>query len=221
MSKWDARRRYSHTAGSTVFTPKLTSCMNLRQTGRISLLRVALNIMTCFSWGVALKISWTSRLMSTTRSKHSNKSRRLVFLHPVSRSAPSLTQLFQHFVALVQHKVFDVLQLEDLAVDQRQGATGCSHHNVRTVLLQHLLVLLNGHAAEEHRHLDARHVLGEALVLFADLKGQFSGVAHDKDWHLEENKCIEVAVLKMKRIFIFIRFFFYSAKIKKTNKFYK
>lgn len=46
---------------------QLTSCMNLRQTGRISLLRVALNIMTCFSWGVILKISCTSRLMSGAR----------------------------------------------------------------------------------------------------------------------------------------------------------
>lgn len=46
-----------------------TSCMNLRQTGRISLLKVALNIMTCFSWGVMRKISWTSRRMSTRKRK--------------------------------------------------------------------------------------------------------------------------------------------------------
>lgn len=43
----------------------ITSCMNFLQTGRISLLRVALNIITCFSWGVLRKISWTSRRMST------------------------------------------------------------------------------------------------------------------------------------------------------------
>ena len=41
-----------------------TSCMNFRQTGRTSLLRVAENIMTCFSTGVILKISCTSRLIS-------------------------------------------------------------------------------------------------------------------------------------------------------------
>lgn len=46
-----------------------TSCMNLRQTGRISLLKVALNIMTCFSWGVMRKISWTSRRMSTKKKE--------------------------------------------------------------------------------------------------------------------------------------------------------
>lgn len=42
----------------------LTSCMNFLQTGRISLLRVALNIMHCFSCGVRRKISCTSRRMS-------------------------------------------------------------------------------------------------------------------------------------------------------------
>lgn len=65
-----------------------TSCMNLRQTGRISLLKVALNIMTCFSWGVMRKISWTSRRMSTRKrcvSKSQFKGRfasGLYFLHP-------------------------------------------------------------------------------------------------------------------------------------------
>lgn len=38
--------------------------MNLLQTGRISLLSVAENIITCLSWGVILKISWTSLRMS-------------------------------------------------------------------------------------------------------------------------------------------------------------
>lgn len=42
----------------------ITSCMNFLQTGRISLLRVALNIITCFSCGVFRKISWTSDRIS-------------------------------------------------------------------------------------------------------------------------------------------------------------
>lgn len=41
-----------------------TSDMNFLQIGRISLLSVALNIMTCFSCGVCRKIDWTSDLMS-------------------------------------------------------------------------------------------------------------------------------------------------------------
>lgn len=42
----------------------ITSCINLRQTGRISLLSVAENIITCFECGVLRKISWTSRRIS-------------------------------------------------------------------------------------------------------------------------------------------------------------
>lgn len=41
-----------------------TSFMNFLQTGRISLERVAENIITCFAWGVALKMSCTSERMS-------------------------------------------------------------------------------------------------------------------------------------------------------------
>ena len=41
-----------------------TSVMNFLQTGRMSFDNVALNIMTCLSWGVILNISCTSALMS-------------------------------------------------------------------------------------------------------------------------------------------------------------
>lgn len=41
-----------------------TSCMNFLQIGRISLLSVAENIITCLPCGVLRKISWTSRRMS-------------------------------------------------------------------------------------------------------------------------------------------------------------
>lgn len=44
----------------------ITSCINFLQTGRISLLSVAENIITCLSWGVILKIACTSLLMSAT-----------------------------------------------------------------------------------------------------------------------------------------------------------
>ena len=47
-----------------------TLCMNLRHTGRISLLKVAENIMTCLLWGVARKIFWTSRRMSNKHHVH-------------------------------------------------------------------------------------------------------------------------------------------------------
>lgn len=60
----------------------LTSCMNFLQTGRISLLRVALNIIHCFSWGVRRKISCTSRRMSSCSSilSHSSSTKCFTFL---------------------------------------------------------------------------------------------------------------------------------------------
>ena len=60
----------------------LTSCMNFLQTGRTSLLSVALNIMHCFSWGVSLKISWTSCLMSVTQGRGETEDVRILsFTH--------------------------------------------------------------------------------------------------------------------------------------------
>lgn len=173
--------------------------MNLRQTGRISLLSVALNIITCFSWGVSLKISWTSRLMSAGRKKNSFKNTSIALVnrfYSVYKVEPFfklfffnllllLTQLLQHFITLIKHKVFDVLQAEALVVDEGQGTSRSSDDNVRTVLLQDFLVLLDGQATKEHGHLDTGHVLGEALILFADLEGQLSSVAHYKNRHLE------------------------------------
>lgn len=52
--------------GDTRWQPirQRTLDMNFLQTGRMSWLRVALNIMTCFSWGVFLKMSCTSPRMS-------------------------------------------------------------------------------------------------------------------------------------------------------------
>ena len=50
--------------------------MNFLQTGRISLLSVALNIITCLSCGVDLKMSWMSPRMSAGKQMTSPQ-----FLH--------------------------------------------------------------------------------------------------------------------------------------------
>lgn len=106
-----------------------------------------------------------------------------------SFSTSLLTQLLQHLIALIKNKVFDVLQAEVLLEDECADTPGGSHNNMRAVLFQDLLILLDGHATEEHRYLDGGHVLGETLILFADLEGQLSSVAHDKDRHLEHREC--------------------------------
>lgn len=74
--------------------------MNLRQTGRISLLSVALNIITCFSWGVSLKISWTSRLMSAGRKKNSFKNTSIALVncfYSVYKVEPFFKLFFKKF----------------------------------------------------------------------------------------------------------------------------
>jgi hypothetical protein len=63
-----------------------------------------------------------------------------------------------------------------------------SHHKVGAVLLQCVLVLLDGQAPEDHGCLDGRHVLGEALILFADQEGQLSCVAHHQHRHLVDRE---------------------------------
>lgn len=98
------------------------------------------------------------------------------------------TELLEHLVTLVQDEVLDVLQDQGLSPDEGQCAAGRAHHDVGAVLLQHLLVFLDGHAAEEHGCSHSGHVLGEALVLLADLEGQLSRVAHDQHRHLGESR---------------------------------
>lgn len=76
--------------------------------------------------------------------------------------------------------MLQVLQVELLVANESENAARCSDDDVRDGGLESLLVFLDWHTAEEDGHLDARHVLAEALVLLADLECQFAGVAHDQ-----------------------------------------
>ena len=87
----------------------------------------------------------------------------------------------EHLVALVEHKVLDALEVERLGADEAEDAARGADDDVRAVLLQGLLVLVDGHAAEEDGDLEVLHVLGEALVLLGDLEGQLARVAHGDD----------------------------------------
>lgn len=75
--------------------------------------------------------------------------------------------------------MLDVLQSKGLVPDEGQDAAWRPDDDVRAVLLQDLFILLDGQATEEHCRFYCGHVLGETLVLFADLEGQLSCVAHD------------------------------------------
>lgn len=76
-----------------------------------------------------------------------------------------------------------MLQVQFLGTDQRENSAGRPDNDVRTVVLQHLLVLLYRQSAEKHADLYVGHVLAEPLVLLAYLESQFSGVAHDENVH--------------------------------------
>lgn len=80
--------------------------------------------------------------------------------------------------------MLDVFEAQGLVADKSEDPAWRANHDVRTVLLQHVLVLLDGQTAEEHCSFDGGHVFGEALVFFADLEGQLTRVAHHQHRHL-------------------------------------
>ena len=120
-----------------------------------------------------------------------------------------LTQLLEHFVALIKDEVLQVLQVEFLGPHEGQDTARSADHYVGAVGLQNLLVLSDSQSTEKHadlkfietnfrqnilhtrllaNYLDARHVFGEPLVLLADLEGQLASVAHDQHGNLAFNR---------------------------------
>jgi len=65
----------------------------------------------------------------------------------------------EHLVALVKNEMLDMLQVERLGADKAQDAAGGADDNVRAVLLERLLVLVNWHTAEEDGDFQVLHVL--------------------------------------------------------------
>lgn len=98
------------------------------------------------------------------------------------------TQLLQHLVTFIQYKVFDIFEVQSLVANEGKDPPWCSYDNVRAALLQYILILLYGQATEEDGTLNVGHVLGEALVLFTDLEGQFTCVAHNQHRNLQRRQ---------------------------------
>ena len=166
----------------------ITSCMNFLQTGRISLFSVALNINTCFSCGVILKISCTSRRMSKRRTRSFEDEKR----------EEKLTEGLEHLVAFVDDEVFDMTQIQCFALRQGENAAGRSDDHVRVVLLQDVFVVFRRQTSEEDSHFDRVHVLAEPFVLPTDLKGQFTRVTQDDHRDLSRPKGIPSAWIETK-----------------------
>ena len=148
-----------------------TSFMNLRHTGRMVGSIVAENIITCLSFGVLMKMFWTCSRMSTTRTSVTSSS---------GSSRPGkLTELFKHLVALIQHKVLHLRQVNALAADEVKKTPGRGNDHRRLFLLQGGFVSHDRHAAVQDSRFHLGQVLGESSVLMPDLEGQFAHVAQN------------------------------------------
>ena len=93
--------------------------MNFLTTGRMSLGRVALNIMTCFSRGVEMKICCTSPRMSTEQLSESG-----------AKGQGRRTKLLEDLIALVNDKVLDLAKLQVAGLDQRKKTPRGADDNV-------------------------------------------------------------------------------------------
>mmetsp|Transcript_13229 Transcript_13229/g.30885 ORF Transcript_13229/g.30885 Transcript_13229/m.30885 type:complete len:226 (-) Transcript_13229:39-716(-) len=96
-------------------------------------------------------------------------------------NVPSHVQGFKHAIALVQDKMLYAVELEILIPSQSQNATGGSHHNVRAVVLENFLVLLDRDSSVKDSGLYLRQVLAESLVLVGNLESEFTGVANNQN----------------------------------------
>jgi len=88
-------------------------------------------------------------------------------------------ELLQHFIALVENEMLDVLQAQLSASHQSQNSAWRSDDDVRRVLAKSFSVVLDWHTAEEDAHFDGGHVLAESFVLLGDLEGELSRVAEN------------------------------------------
>lgn len=94
-----------------------------------------------------------------------------------------LTNLVKHLVALIKDENTDATQAQELVADQSVKPARSSDNDVRVSILalQDLGVFLDGSTTVEHTGLDVGHVLGESIVLIANLECQLTGVAHDQN----------------------------------------
>src|ERR1700761_973384 len=98
--------------------------------------------MTCFSVGVARKISWTSRRISVeiVREFVNRRIRRLL-----------LTDLVEHLVTFVEDKGLDVSQGQIFVTDKSIQTTRSADNDIgeRLLVLEEFNVFLNGRTAVE------------------------------------------------------------------------
>ena len=115
-----------------------------------------------------------------------------IILHPFCTQTKKLmwtllTKLFQHLVTFIKDEVLDMLEIKCFLACQSQYSARCANDNVWAVGLEGLLVLLDADATKEHWNFDVIHVFRKSFILFRDLKGQLSCVAHNQHTDLTIN----------------------------------
>lgn len=75
-------------------------------------------------------------------------------------------ELLQHFVTLVQNKVFSVFQVELASSNQSQNPTWGTDNDMWGVFSQGFPVVLDWHTSEEDSNFNVVQVLAESLVFF-------------------------------------------------------
>lgn len=91
--------------------------------------------------------------------------------------------MIEHLVALIKHEDANATQSQELVADQSVKPARRADYDVGVgvLVLEDLGILLDRSTAVEHAGLDVGHVLGESVVLVANLECQLTSVAHDQD----------------------------------------
>mmetsp|Transcript_59286 Transcript_59286/g.168586 ORF Transcript_59286/g.168586 Transcript_59286/m.168586 type:complete len:469 (-) Transcript_59286:2-1408(-) len=105
-------------------------------------------------------------------------------------------QLVQALVALVEHELGQLVELQVLLAKKAEDAAGRTDQNLRAGLLEHLLVLANGDAAIDNATLHVREVLGEAVELVLDLVRELTRVA---DHHSPDDLFTRIDLLQARQ----------------------
>lgn len=96
----------------------------------------------------------------------------------------ALTELLEEAVALVEHEVLELVELDVALGHEGLDAARGGNDDVGAVVREERDVLALGDAAVNDGRLDARKVLGEAVVLALDLVRELARVAHDEHGNL-------------------------------------
>ena len=151
----------------------ITSCINFLHTGRISLLSVAENIMTCLSWGVILKISWTSLRISAyihTCKGHRGGKGGPIIIKWVDNGRCKITKWLEHLVTFIKDEMSHILEWEILLSGKSKYPSRCANHNMRALILQQIFMLPDVNSSIEDSNFNFRQIFAEPLKLMADLK---------------------------------------------------